>query len=1037
MKPKPFASSIMALLALAAAAVGPAPVSAQQTGSITGMVVDGETGRPMSGVQVYLEGASRGSLTQNSGRYLIVNVPVGRHTVIAQMIGYGTQRIENVAVTAGGTAQADFTLRTQALSLEEIVVTGVTDPIAGVKLPFTVSSVTKAALPVPTTASAVSAIQGKIAGANIVRGSGQPGSGVSIQLRSPTSIVKSNSPLFVVDGVILSSTIGGTTVDLESLDIEKIEVVKGAAAAALYGSRAASGVIAITTSRGTNVGVQETRITARSEFGRTALPQGVPLTNRHYFATDAQGRFIDAAGNPITSLNQSRVVADDRMLDKPFPGQLYDNINYFFRPGQFAATSVSMAHRTERSNYLVALNAFDEKGIITTNDGYERYNVRFNLDHRPADKLDLAFSLYHNRSTRDELSGDPFWDVLMFTPDIDLNARDSLGNYIQQPDPLIVRENPIWRQTSRDNNSKRARTLMNATARYAPFSWLSMDAVMSYDRGDNTDQTYVPKGVAVVSTLEDELTLGQYLLEHRLTDVYNASVSANLMRRFGDLTARSTLRGVMERETYTRFTADSRNFWVKDVQRMDIGQDQRTSSFWQEIRANGLMAQTGLDYAGKYIGDFLVRRDGSSLFGPEERWQTYYRASAAWRMAQEPWFNIPGVSEFKLRASQGTAGGRPAFSDQYETWTISSSGAVSKSTLGNKSLKPEYTTEQEIGLDMILWDRVQVELTRAYQKTEGQLIQIPQVAASGYANQWRNAGTIEGTSYEATIQMLLAQRANFNWSATLIADRTTSEITDWKRVCYYNDLALRCLGANLTRMYGDKFIRNAALLPAGVPASEFQVNDDGYLVWVGSGSWRDGKWGETATYDGVQYRWGHPILERGADGGIAQVEIGEGNPKFNLGLMNQVRWGQLSAHMHLHARVGGEIYNRTKQRLYQHFRHADLDQTGKSEDTKKPIDYYQTLYNTNNNTSHFVEDASYLKLREVSLRYTLRGETLDRLGLGSMRAQSVSLGLIGRNLLTFTPYSGYDPEVGSITLPQDNFAWPNTRAITAFVEISF
>jgi TonB-linked SusC/RagA family outer membrane protein len=1037
MRSKLFVGVGGALLALLLAVSEPVPVEAQQSGSVTGVVVDGDTGQPLSGVQVYVEGRSLGSLTQPTGRFLILNVPVGRHTVVAQMIGYGTQRVENLLVEAGGTAQANFNLRTQALSLEEIVVTGVTDPISGVKLPFTVSSVTKQALPVPTTSSAIGAIQGKVAGATIVRGSGQPGSGVSILLRTPTSIVRSNTPMFVVDGVILSSTIGGSTVDLESLDIEKIEVVKGAAAAALYGSRAAAGVVSITTSRGTGVAVDETRITARTEFGTSQLPQGVPLTSHHYFATDAQGRFIDDKGVPITSLDQSRVVAPDRMLDKAYGGTLYDNVDAFFRPGQFITNSVTLANRSERTNYLLAINNYDEKGIITTNDGYERYNLRLNLDHQPAEKLDLSISLYHNRSSRDELSGDPFWDVLMFTPDIDLTVKDADGNYIQQPDPLLIRENPIWRQTSRDNWGKRARTLINGTVRLEPFSWLNFEAVASYDRGDNTDQTYVPKGVVVVSSLDNEETLGQYLLEHRLTDTYNASFSANFMRRFGDLIARSTLRGIMERETYTRFTADSRNFWVKDVQSMDIGQDQRTSSFWQEIRANGYMAQTGLDYAGKYIGDFLIRRDGSSLFGPEARWQTYYRASGAWRMGQESWFSVPGVSEFKLRASLGTAGGRPSFSDQYETWTISSSGAISKGTLGNKNLEPEYTTEMELGLDVILWDRVQVELTRAYQKTEGQLIQIPQVAASGYSNQWQNAGAIEGTSYEATVQVLLAQQQNFNWSATLVADKTSSEITDWQRVCYFNELALRCIGSNLTRMYGDRFIRNASDLPAGTPGSEFQVNDDGYLVWVGSGGWQDGRWGESTTLEGVGYSWGHPILQRDSTGGIAQVPIGEGNSDLNLGLVNQVRWGNLTAHAHLQARIGGQVYNRTKQRLYQHFRHMDLDQTGKSPESKKPIDYYQTLYNTNNNTSHFVEDAGYLKVREVSLRYTFDRDALQSIGISRLPAERISLGLIGRNLLTFTGYSGYDPEVGSIFNPQDNFAWPNTRALTAFVEIQF
>jgi TonB-linked SusC/RagA family outer membrane protein len=1027
--------------------VAGAPVAAQQspqTGTIVGMVTNGETGQPMPGVQVFLEETTVGRITQENGRFLLTNIPAGRYTVIAQMIGFGTGRSERVVVAAGSSVEVNFVLRVQALSLDELVVTGVTDPIAGVKLPFTVSTVSRQALPVPATHSAIAGLQGKVAGATIHRVSGRPGSGVAVLLRTPTSIGRNNTPMFVVDGVILSSTFGGTTTDLESLDIEKIEVIKGAAAAALYGSRAAAGVVSITTARGTGGPLHQTQIAARSELGQSQLPERIPLSNHHHYVTDAQGRFLDSQGNIITSRQQARAVAPDRMLDKPFGGPLYDNLRQFFRGGLFATHSVSLAHRTESGNYFLGYSGYDERGAIVTNDGYKRYNLRLNLDHRLADVLAISASAYHSRSVSDDISGTPFWDVLMFTPDINLNARDSLGNYIQQPDPLLNLENPIWRQTSRDNETRRARTLLSGSMRYAPSRWLSFDASLSYDRGDRTDQTYVPKGLPVVSSVDNEFTDGQYLLEQRLTDVYNASVSANVMRRIGDLTARSTVRGLLERETFTNFTADSRSFWVRDVRRMDIGQDQRTSSYWQEIRANSYFVQTGLDYSGKYIGDFLLRRDGSSLFGPETRWHTYYRASGAWRMAQEPWFSLPGISEFKLRYSVGTAGGRPSFTDQYETWSISSSGGISKGTLGNRRLRPEHTMEQELGIDIIALSRLQMELTYAKQKTVGQLVAIPQMAASGYSRQWQNAGVIEGKSYEATIQMLVAQRPGFNWSTTLVADRSDSEITDWRRTCYFpatgqsgDNMALRCLGENLTRMWGNRHVRSLDELPADAPRDQFQVNDDGYVVWVGNGDWRNGDWGTTTTLAGINYAWGRPILERDADGSVASLAIGEANPRFNVGLMNQIRWGDLMVHTHLHARVGGELYNRTRQRLYQHLRHIDLDQAGKDPERKKPIDYYTDLYNANNNTAHFVEEATYLKLRELALRYTLDRDLLDRIGIGRLSADRVIVGLIGRNLLTFTGYSGYDPEVGDLFNPQDNFHWPNTRTVTANIEILF
>jgi TonB-linked SusC/RagA family outer membrane protein len=1018
-----------------------APAAGQATGSIRGTVTAADSREPLSGVWVSAEGTRLGGTTQQDGAFLIVNVPVGTYSVVAQFIGYADARRENVRVVADGTAQVDLQMRTQALSLEEIVVTGVTDPIAGVKLPFTVGTVNRENLVVPPTSSAAGAIQGKIAGAQIVRGSGQPGAGVSVVLRTPTSITRSNSPMYVVDGVVLGSTFGGTTADLESLDIEKIEVVKGAAAAALYGSRAAAGVISITTSRGSNIPQNQTRITVRSEIGQSELPNGVPLTRSHFYLTDAQGRFLDENGDVITSREQTRVTAPDRMMDKTYGVPTYNAIDQFFRPGRFLTNSGTLAYNNPTTNFLLSLNNYQEKGIIQTNDGYERRNVRFNLDHRLSDMVSVSTSMYHNRSYRDELSGDPFWDTLMFGPEIDLSVRDDNGQYIQQPDPLILRENPLWRQTSRDNDTKRARTLISGNARVRPLSWLSFSADMSYDRSDINEKIYVPKGVPVLSSSDDDAATDGRLQNFEVfTDTYNAAASANVLYNFGALTTRTTLRALMERETYNRFTADARDFWVADVPRMDVARQQFTSSFWQEIRASGYFWQTGFDYDGKYIADVLLRRDGSSLFGPDARWHTYYRTSLAWRMAEEPWWPIAAITEFKPRYSRGTAGGRPSFSNQYETWTISSSGQVSKGSLGNRNLRPELTTEQEYGADIIVNNRVQLQLTYATQVTDGQLIEIPQPAASGYSNQWQNSGELTGHTYEATVEALLVQRPNLSWSSTFIADRSRSRITEWNRVCYFNALALRCQDSDLTKMWGDRFLRSFDELPSHLQAhrDQFVINDDGYLVAVGpGGDWQDGDWGSSVEIEGMDYKWGHPVVLRDSAGSVVVSQIGDGNPDMNLGWINNVRWGGFMFNAAFQAQFGFDVYNRTKQRLYQHFRSADLDQAGKPAETKKPIDYYQALYNTNNVSSHFVEDASYVKMRELSVRYAFGADRLARLGLNRFGTERITLGLIGRNLWTLTDYTGYDPEVGSVFSRQDNFAWPNTRTVTANIEITF
>src|SRR5690606_35634281 len=224
----------------------------------------------------------------------------------------------------------------------------------------------------------------------------------------------------------------------------------------------------------------------------------------------------------------------------------------------------------------------------------------------------------------------------------------------------------------------------------------------------------------------------------------------------------------------------------------------------------------------------------------------------------------------------------------------------------------------------------------------------------------------------------------------------------------------------------------------------FQVNDDGLLVPVGFGnSWKDGVskelWGTTVVIDGVSYAWGRPITLKNEDGTAATVRIGDSNPDFRWGLSQQLQWRDVTLSVLVDGQVGGDIYNNTKQRMYQYARHRDADQHDKPEERKKPRDYYTSgsagLYNGNVNVSWFVEDASFTRLREVSLRYRLGA---DRLGpLARIGVDNATLALIGRNLLLWTDYSGYDPEIGSAIQRIDNFNYPSSRTLTASVEIQF
>jgi TonB-linked SusC/RagA family outer membrane protein len=1025
-----------------------APLAAQATGRIAGTVTDSTTGRPVSDVQVSVPGTRLGTTTDARGQYAILGVPAGQRRVEARRIGFAPFIGIALEVPAGGSVSYDFQMRELALTLQAVVTTGLVDPTSGTRVPFTVGRVESATMPVPAT-NALESFQGKVAGVTVVP-LGQPGSGTNIMLRSPTSINKGNAPLIVVDGVIQTQAFGGSSADLESMDIESIEVVKGAAAASLYGSRAASGVIQIRTKRGTGIGTGMTLWNVRSEVGTNSLAGKIAWARHHYYQTNAAGQYVDANGNVVQRAQRIARPAWQRFQDVAYYDPVYDPVALFFDPGQFFKNSLNIGQNNLRTNWFLSLVNSREDGVVLGKGRFNQNDVRFNLDHQPLDNLKISFSAYHSRSARQELYGDTFFDLINQAPDVNLLTPDPDGRpYIYQPDPEGREENPLYVLYTEDRNRNRARTQGSLGSRYTPYSWLTLDANISYDRSDRRLDFFLDQGVKT----EGFATGGPGEMSQfaGTTNTINAEASANVLRKFGELTLRSTARALLENEKNELTTAEGEGFAVPGVPSLDNLTTRFVSSSVEEVKASGYFVTLGGDYAGKYVADALVRRDGSSLFGANERWNTYYRVSGAWRLAHEDWWPwVNTVNEFKLRASQGTAGGRPSYSDQYETYSFSSAGGVSKQNLGNRDLRPEHATETELGIDAIVKERYSLQLSYARTRTVDQLIQIPLPGFYGYSQQWQNAGTVEGNTLEGTLEAQVVKRPTLSWKVGLIADRSRNEITEFNRSCFSTQtIGYRCAGVGLSEMYGFQFLKDKSQLPADARArdTEFDINDEGLVVWVGldaagqpkkytQGEAATGGWGTTTTIGTATYTWGMPIVLKDSTGSSAVVRIGDGTPRFKWGLTNSVSWKNFDFYSLVDAAVGGQAYNQTNQRMYQWAKSRDVDQAGKPQELKKPIEYYIALYAANDPTSYFVEDASYVKLRELSVKYRLTGRALGWLTPFGVRAAGISL--IGRNLYTSTKYKGYDPEVGTNTLTRlDSFDYPRYRTITGSIDITF
>lgn len=1034
-----------------------APVDAQQTGIITGVVMDATSQQTLESAQIFLPSLLTGALTNARGRYIMLNVPVGTHEISVELIGY-SPATQTVTVVAGQTVQVDFRINSTALRLQELVVTGVAGSTPRVKLPFTVEKLDVSDMPVPSP-SVDGMITGKVSGAKVTKGSGQPGEDASIMLRGPTTITGSQSPLIIVDGVITDNTLA----DIGSLDVESIEIVKGAAAASLYGSRASNGVVQIRTKRGENLNIDESRVIVRSEYGIQNLEGTVPRSTHHWFETDASGNILDVEGNVVQNLLTHKEVTGNNVSetlwhDKAFPSNIptYNQLDQFFSPGNYYSQYAAVEGRTGMTNYRASLTYQDEEGVLPDwNDGFQLKGFRLNVDHQVRDAFNVSMSTYYAQSDQEDIGGSPFYALAHQNPFVDLLRRDpntigspwcpEEGCLVNVPDPFNQEENPLYSMEILDRQDARSRFLGSVAMTWSPKVWFELEGNFSLDRSDRTDTNLTPKGYET----EQSISLGSVQKQQSTSNDINGSLTASLNKAFGDLTTRTRLRYLMEDQHYEYFDVTGTETQAYGVPVLDNTATYDGSSSIQDVRSEGYFFISALDYQGKYMGDVLVRRDGSSLFGPDERWQTYYRASGAWRLAQEEWWPFDNINELKLRYSIGTAGGRPRFASQYETYSVSSAGIFPR-TLGNKKLKPELATEQEVAIEGVLFNKISAGVTYAWNDVEDQLIQQPLLSPVGFSSQWVNGGALKSNTYEAFLETSLIETADMGWVSRVSFDRTRQEISRLDIAPYRTGYFYVREGEVLGTFYGSRWATECSELGAGADCSQYQVNDDGYLVWTGGADWSGGRantnWFTSGEENGVSRDWGMPIKAID-DEGSNFLRMGNTTPRFNLRWSNSFRWKNLSVYALLDGEFGADVYNQTRHYSFRDEVGGEQDQYGKPEELKKPIPYYQLLYNVNANSSHFVEDGTFVKLREASIRYQFDREAVQGWFGGVLGLDGLSINVMGRNLLTFTDYLGYDPESGtssqgsgggSVVIGRvDDFGYPNFRTISVSIETIF
>jgi TonB-dependent starch-binding outer membrane protein SusC len=985
-------SVILAGIAASALLTAPAAAQTPDAYSIQGTVLDATTSRPLANVSVSVRGTPFVTLTDRDGRYqLVARLEPGTYTVVYSLLGRGElTRALTLAAARAVTIDA-VSLRETAVQLEEIIVTGTAAPVARRALGNAVSTVSGDRLTEIPAATIDQALQGKIAGAVITSNTGQPGGGVSVRLRGTSSIIGGAEPLYIVDGVIidnnadqqlnlgLRSNASNRLADLDPDDIERVEVLKGAAAAALFGSRANNGVVQIFTRRG--------------RAGEAQIMFGTNMTH------SSLERRIQFAQTPV---NITVATSPDRVTGVTTDVARFDPQSLVFADAWSGSSFLSVAGGTPETRYYVSANWLDQIGIMRGTD-HERLNFRANLDQRLGQWFDLGVGANYIRSwTGLQIQGEEGFGGLLtaiaFTPThVDLTERDPItGRLVNQafvfPNPLEVLEN--WH-----TGQEISRFVGSLQARATPFTGVNLEYRLGYDRYDMETGQSIPRG-------SPDAPSGRATSLNRRSTLLNNDLVGSIGFSPAEEVRLTTSVGM--NHTYQQL--EQFNLSATDLvpgTRQVRGAVQTSSTALIELITLGFFGQEQIAWRDRLYLTGALRLDGSSTFGVDERWQLYPKVSGSWVMSEEPFWDrlAAWVPELRLRTALGYAGNQPPLAHAYsrlprfaQVTNIDRLGLVPFTTPANPNLRPERQREWEFGFDAGLFDRrLGLAFTYYDQRTEDLLLPRPFTPSTGYSTILDNVGVLRNQGIELEVSSVNIDRARFGWSSTLTFARNRNRLEELFIDPY-------------TAGYTNRIIQGH---PLGAHfMSRFRRDDSGAIVTDSIG----------------------PVAD---PPGI----VGNPWPNYTAGLANDLRLGQNWAlRVLLDGSFGHELWNQTRRIM-------DIFQAGPLFDEvlqacaaglSPACDAAQARrVRLQGIWESYLEDASYVKLRDLALRYSTDAGWIR--SLGASRAQ---FEIVGRNLVTWTDYSGYDPEInmfGQSTVERgtDFAVYPNPRTIGFGVRLTY
>ena len=1030
------------LPALAGVLLCAAQAGAQGVGSIRGRVVDSASSQPLPNVNVTVEGTRLGSISRLDGTFDITRVPAGTQRVQARRIGYHSSAM-SVTVPAGGSASAEFSLTPQPTVLTEMVATGYgqqrREAITG-----SVATVDANKANVGVIANPTQLIQGRAPGVEIVQSNGEPGANTQIRIRGGTSISAGNDPLYVIDGVPIqndATTPGAAGVGFNSAldrnplnsinpnDIENISILKDASATAIYGSRGANGVILITTKRGQ----RESQIEYDTYIGAATPEKSLGLANGNQYRA-----FVTANQDSLGGAGALAALGNANT----------DWEKAVFHTGYSMNHDLALTGGSAQTKYRASINYFDQEGVVP-NSGLKRYQARLNATHDALDSrlhfgLNLAASRVNNTYSPNEngggFTGGLFTNMVIFNPTRPVKNAD--GTYYEIGTGAQDVRNPVAMIYQLQDVSPENRILGNLSGTVQLLEGLTAQTTLGADNTNATRQSYAPLTSPIGAAYQGyarqaDRSLLNLTFQQLLT--YNPRLTANQELE------------VVGGYEYVKDDNDECGAAMQGVITDQYGVDNLNAgttvpggypySWHVTSLLSSFFGRVNYGYKQRYYLTGVLRRDGSSRLAPGHQWEDFPGISGSWRISNESFFAHPlGLSTLALRLGWGKQGNQAVAPYQTMLLLTSDNGAIypfggviqtglHAIQVGNSNLKWETATQTNLGVDYgFMNDRITGSV-EVYQKNTSDLLldrAVPQPAV--VSSRIENIGSLRNRGLEASADMQLWNAPRKSLTGGLVLTIERNEVTS------LGDTSAACKGSSVTQSFGAYSNAKCTFIYTGWVNGQGQSNQWSQIIMRGQpiGTFLAPRF--IGVKNGQQYFYCTSATADCVSGQTTNPSdadrqfIGSANPSFTAGLRNALTWNQFDASWLWRGEFGGKVFNNTAlvyetKSAAKQGRNFLAGALTMPDNISEPAKY----------SSRWIEDRTFVRLQNLTLGYSLPTRLLA--------GRTARLYVSGDNLLLFTKYSGYDPEVftasGLASRGMDYLTYPPTRRYTVGLRTQF